>query len=73
MKHLLWKWHFQKRFQKAEEEDLESGRSLVGEEKGKMCIFCNVNTEQIVLLQFNLHHPVVQTQVSEFSHTNATL
>lgn len=56
MKHLLWKWHFQKRFPKPEEDDLESGRSLVGEEKGRMGIFWKVNTEQIVLLQFNLIH-----------------
>lgn len=62
-----------RRIQKQEEEELESGRSLVEEKKGRMCIFCNVNTEQIVLLQSGLHHPVVQTQVSEFSHTNATL
>lgn len=50
------KYKMRRRFQK---EELESGRSLV-EEK-------NVNTEQIVLLQSNLHHLAVQTQVSEFS------
>lgn len=56
-----------------EEEELESGRSLVKEKKGRMCIFCNVNREQTVLLQPSLHQPVVHTQVREFSHTNATL
>lgn len=41
---------------------MESERLLVEKKKGRMCLFCNVNTEQIVLLQSNLHHPVVQTQ-----------